>query len=250
MRNLKSFQEIKTQIWEGFQKIYQNLQPPPRSEMINDLFEGIFHWGPLNGLKIQLWIQELIFLMENLDESNSPRFYILVHGLIDQNEIRNFLNIQIKNLKILDQHKEVAEKYFGNLQTFNFEQVNSQLQVASSTLFKIENEFTYEEKYLLRFLRHGWTHPTLNSYEPKIYFDNKKNKWVDDNKGKHRKLMNSMDIINSDNQEFLNTLAKKLSCYKAELNKLATLSEELTYRFGKYEHKTFETWFGYRNLGE
>lgn len=222
----------------GVRESFEGHPQPPGQEWVENLVSGNNIFMRLNGLKVAKWLRDLAAMTE-LEASPPERFFMVLHGVVA--ELPDFLERFRSGLEIIFSDREGFEAFFGDLKLYKFDELAEKMDESKVILDQILLDFADDsEKAVIRLLRDLYCHIVIESYIPKAAFSKKKSKWKY-NDEKYLAIARSISSDEFSIGDFKLQLTLKLALHVHKLRKLADLTDEITFRFGKFGHKLVDT---------
>lgn len=131
--------------------------------------DSSYYWGPENYGNASDWVMKTILIIRNPDVIPNEFLFTNFFGIIDDNELVCFL--KEKTVKVFETLK-IREP---DISTFIASTTNPEIREHLQRVYEAKNlieairkDFSEDEKFMLRFIRHRYCHITLSNFAVKI----------------------------------------------------------------------------------
>jgi hypothetical protein len=208
---------------EQFKKITKEIikaKKPGVKDSEIDLHQGsAFYWGAENFAQASDWIIQTIKILSTPDKVSNRDLFINFFGILDDSELSFFLREKTsKTFELLGVKEAEIPSFISSNKNNETREFLQRVWDAKNLIEIIRNDFTEDEKFLLRFLRHRHCHVTLSNFGVRLEGKGEDVKIKTANWQRLTKLAESKSV-----SDIRRTLLEKLSRHTESLSRLQYL---------------------------
>jgi hypothetical protein len=131
--------------------------------------DSSYYWGPENFSQVSDWLRTTIEILENPNNFSNRDLFINFFGVIDPSELPSFMNEKaVGSLSALGYNEQQARTAIATSTDLELKQYFQLIWEAKDLFEPIQFQFSEDDLFLLRFLRHRNCHITLSKFSVKI----------------------------------------------------------------------------------
>lgn len=147
--------------------------PHVADEDIDLHHDSSFYWGPENYSNAAEWVMKTLLIIRNPDQFHNEYLFTNFFGVIDDSELAHFLKGKTtKVFKLFSMDETAAVAFIAAITDKPMREHMERIWEAKNLVEAIRQDFSEDEKFLLRFIRHRYCHITLSRFGVRIEGEN------------------------------------------------------------------------------
>lgn len=154
---------------EETKKLVKNKIPDVKDSVLDLHHDSAFYWGPQNLKSTSDWISQTIQILEHPELHGNREAFINFFGIIDDTELFSFLREKaLLPYELMGIERDQIQEFIAKNQNVEIRNYLTRIWDAFLLVEQLRKEFSDDERFMLRFIRHRFCHVRLSNFSVKI----------------------------------------------------------------------------------